>query len=88
MLTIALLGPCASSPVRCWSAQYRCYVARRDQILGQAAHVLGNARLAAGWLSRPAIGLDRRAPCSLLVDPGDYQRVCIHLTRIEYGVYC
>ncbi|QPN45440.1 DUF2384 domain-containing protein [Priestia aryabhattai] len=53
-----------------------------------AAHVLGNDRLAYEWLKRPAIGLGRRIPYSLLADAEGYRQVCEHLMRIEYGVYC
>lgn len=65
----------------------RCFVARQDQVRNQAAYVLGNARLASAWLTRPALGLDRRCPCSLLVDPDSYRQVGQYLTRIEHGVY-
>lgn len=87
MLAIDLLGPCPSARFRCWSSQFRCFVARRDQVQSQAAYVLGNDRLASEWLSRPALGLDKRTPCSLLVDANGYRQVCDHLSRIEYGVY-
>ncbi|NVZ75193.1 DUF2384 domain-containing protein [Pseudomonas gingeri] len=87
MVEINLLGPCASSHARCWSKQYRCFMARRDRILTQAAYVLGSYRLASEWLTRPALGLDSRTPCSLLADAGGYRQVCDHLLRIEYGVY-
>ncbi|EMW0968923.1 MbcA/ParS/Xre antitoxin family protein [Pseudomonas alloputida] len=88
MLTTDLLGPCPFAPSHCWSSQHRCFVARREQVQGQAAYVLGNNRLAAEWLKRPAIGLDRRIPCSLLADAQGYRQVCDYLMRIEYGVYC
>ncbi|MFJ4430569.1 antitoxin Xre/MbcA/ParS toxin-binding domain-containing protein [Pseudomonas sp. NPDC089395] len=87
MQAIELLGACPSVRLRCWSAQFRCFVARQDQVRNQAAYVLGNARLASAWLTRPALGLDRRCPCSLLVDPDSYRQVGQYLTRIEYGVY-
>ncbi|POF91297.1 antitoxin Xre/MbcA/ParS toxin-binding domain-containing protein [Pseudomonas putida] len=88
MLSIGLLGPCSSAAPRCWSRQYRCFVARRGQVQSLAAHVLGNDRLAYEWLKRPAIGLGRRIPYSLLADAEGYRQVCEHLMRIEYGVYC
>ncbi|MEX0297208.1 antitoxin Xre/MbcA/ParS toxin-binding domain-containing protein [Pseudomonas putida] len=87
MQAIELLGACPSARLRCWSGQFRCFVARQDQVRNQAAYVLGNARLASAWLNRPALGLDRRCPCSLLVDPDSYRQVGQSLTRIEYGVY-
>ncbi|MNJ55454.1 hypothetical protein D3C77_509450 [compost metagenome] len=87
MLSIDLLGPCSSAPARCWSGQYRCFVLRRKQVHRLATYVLGNDRLASEWLMRPAIGLDRRTPCSLLADARGYRQVCEHLMRIEYGVY-
>ncbi|QKK99674.1 MULTISPECIES: antitoxin Xre/MbcA/ParS toxin-binding domain-containing protein [unclassified Pseudomonas] len=88
MLSIDLIGPCACASPRCWSAQYRCFVARRDQVRGQAIYVLGSDRLASEWLMRPALGLGKRTPCSLLLEPGGYRQVCDLLWRIEYGVYC
>lgn len=88
MLTIDLLGPCSSAPPRCWSGQYRCLKARRDQAQIQATHVLGRDRAAAEWLRRPAIGLDKRSPCSLLGDAQGYRTVRDYLLRVEYGVYC
>ncbi|WP_422903177.1 antitoxin Xre/MbcA/ParS toxin-binding domain-containing protein [Pseudomonas chlororaphis] len=87
MLAIYLLGPCLSARPRCWSSQYRCFVARRDQVQNQAAYVLGNDRLASEWLMRPALSLGKRTPCSLLVDTKGFRQVCEHLMRIEYGVY-
>ncbi|MBS7596900.1 DUF2384 domain-containing protein [Pseudomonas sp. RC2C2] len=87
MQAIDLLGPCPSVRSRCWSSQFRCFVARRQQVRNLAAYVLGNDRLALEWLTRPALGLDRRIPCSLLVDTQGYRQVCEHLVRIAYGVY-
>jgi putative toxin-antitoxin system antitoxin component (TIGR02293 family) len=87
MVAINLRSPCASSHARCWSAQHRCFVARRDQVLTQATYVLGSYRLASEWLMRPAFGLDKRTPCSLLAGADGYRQVCDLLMRIEYGVY-
>lgn len=88
MLSIDLLGPCSPTPHHCWSSQYRCFAARRRQVLGQAAYVLGDERLAAEWLTRPAVGLGKRTPCSLLLEPDGYRQVRELLVRIEHGVYC
>lgn len=88
MISIDLLGPCSFAPPRCWSGQYRCFVARRDQVQGKATHVFGNDRLASDWLTRPALGLDKRTPCSLLMESKGLRQVCELLMRIEYGVYC
>ncbi|MGK0149693.1 antitoxin Xre/MbcA/ParS toxin-binding domain-containing protein [Pseudomonas putida] len=87
MQAIELLGPYPSAHPRCWSSPFRCYVARQDQVRNQAAYVLGNARLASEWLTRPALGLDQRCPCTLLEDSDGYRRVGQFLIRIEYGVY-
>ncbi|WP_081717225.1 MULTISPECIES: antitoxin Xre/MbcA/ParS toxin-binding domain-containing protein [unclassified Pseudomonas] len=87
MLAIDLLGPCSSANSRCWSIQFRCFVARKDQVRSQAAFVLGNDRLASDWLTLPAVGLERRSPCSLLADNEGYRHVCEYLVRINYGVY-
>lgn len=87
MLAINLLGPCASADPRCWSSQFRCFAARRDQVYGLAAFVLGNDLLAADWLIHPALGLGRRPPCSLLMNNEGYSQVCEYLVRMDYGVY-
>ncbi|QOD00872.1 MbcA/ParS/Xre antitoxin family protein [Pseudomonas putida] len=87
MQPIKLLGPCPSVHPRCWTNQFRCYVARQDQVRNQAAYVLGNAHLASEWLTRPALGLDQRCPCTLLENSDSYTRVNQFLIRIEYGVY-
>ncbi|WP_433885738.1 antitoxin Xre/MbcA/ParS toxin-binding domain-containing protein [Pseudomonas vranovensis] len=55
--------------------------------MSQAAYVLGNHRLASEWLTRPALGLGKRTPCSLLEEAQGYRQVCEHFMRIEYGVY-
>lgn len=88
MLAIHLFGYCPPTPPRCWSNQFRCFVARRNQVVRQAIHVLGNDRLASEWLTRPALGLGKRTPCTLLTDYEGFLQVWQHLTRIEYGVYC
>lgn len=87
MLAINLLGPCPSARPSCWSSRYRCLVARWNQVQTLATFVLGNDRLASDWLTRPALGLDMRSPCSLLGDVQGYRQICDHLKRIEYGVY-
>ncbi|WP_418942072.1 antitoxin Xre/MbcA/ParS toxin-binding domain-containing protein [Pseudomonas putida] len=87
MLVISLLAPCPSAEPRCWSSQFRCFVARKDQVRSQAAFVLGNDRLASDWLIQPALGLGGRTPCSLLADNEGYRHVCEYLLRIDYGVY-
>ncbi len=87
MVAIDLLGPCPSADPSCWSSQFRCFVARRDQVRSLAAFVLGNDRLASDWLTQPALGLGGRAPCSLLADIAGYRHVCEYLVRIDYGVY-
>lgn len=88
MGSLALQGACISSPIRCWSAAFRCYSSRSDQVQGLATRVLGSSQQAIAWLKRPAIGLDWRAPCRLLVDVDGYHQVVNYLERIEYGVYC
>lgn len=88
MVSIALQGPCLSSPIGCWSAAFRCFSARLDQVQGQATNVLGTPQQAITWLKRPAIGLDLRIPCQLLADADGYLQVVNYLERIKYGVYC
>ncbi|WP_406834018.1 antitoxin Xre/MbcA/ParS toxin-binding domain-containing protein [Pseudomonas asiatica] len=87
MVAIDLLGPCSSANPRCWTSQFRCFVARKEKVRSQAAFVLGNDRLASEWLSQPALGLGGRTPCSLLADIAGYRDVCDYLVRIDYGVY-
>jgi putative toxin-antitoxin system antitoxin component (TIGR02293 family) len=60
---------------------------KRDLILTLAAEVLGNNKLAKQWLDRPALGLDRRTPASLLGNYSDYLLVRNFLIRLAYGVY-
>ncbi len=85
MVTIALLGRCRSSLIGCWSAGFRCFAARLDQVQGKAVNVFGTPQDALAWLNRPAIGLGRRVPCQLLSNDDGYLQI---LERIEYGVYC
>lgn len=87
MLEIDLLGPCPSANPGCWSSQFRCFVARRDQVRRHAAFVLGNDLLASDWLTQPALGLGSRTPCSLLAENEGYRHVYEYLVRIDYGVY-
>ncbi|APO84285.1 hypothetical protein BL240_23695 [Pseudomonas putida] len=56
---------------------------RREQILKTAEHVLGNRELAEWWLTKPALGLDHRSPCSLLVKNLGYGHVRDFLIRLE-----
>ncbi len=87
MAVISIVALCSLPLVCCWSAQNRCYVARRDQVLMRVAQILGNERLAFEWMTRPALGLNRRTPMSILADPDGYAQVQDHLLRIEHGVY-
>ncbi|MNJ67875.1 hypothetical protein D3C77_640800 [compost metagenome] len=87
MQAIDIFGPCPSAQSHCWSGQFRCFIARQEQVRDLAAYVLGNDRLASEWLTRPALGLDKRCPCQLLINTEGYRQVGQFLTRIEYGVY-
>lgn len=87
MEAISLQGLCVSSPIGCWSARHRCFVARVDQVLGQASQVLGTYQDASDWLARPAFGLGWISPCRVLADAEGYRCVSEYLVRIEYGVY-
>ncbi|AIL63628.1 antitoxin Xre/MbcA/ParS toxin-binding domain-containing protein [Pseudomonas alkylphenolica] len=87
MASIILIGPCFPLLAGCWSTPHRCFMARRSQVMNQATDVLGSYRLASEWVSRPALGLDMRTPCSLLADADRYRQVVDHLVRLEYGVY-
>jgi putative toxin-antitoxin system antitoxin component (TIGR02293 family) len=52
-----------------------------------AEQVLGNPELAEAWLTKQAIGLNRRLPCMLLETDQGYTEVVDFLTRLDYGVY-
>ena len=87
MIGPRILGLCSESPIRCWNSKHRCFFSRREQILTTAKRVFGDRKIAEIWLSKPAFGLGRFAPCSLLAKHQGYVRVRDFLVRIEYGVY-
>ncbi len=87
MNNIAILGSALSRPPACWSAYYRGYELRREQILIQATHTLGNRSSAEIWLVSPVLALNKRSPCSLLAEPGSYPEIRDVLQRIEHGIY-
>ncbi|WP_122389975.1 antitoxin Xre/MbcA/ParS toxin-binding domain-containing protein [Pseudomonas amygdali] len=88
MVSIALQGLCPSSLIGCWSAEFRCFAARLEEVHRQAAYVFGNPQQATVWLQRPALGLDWRVPCRLLSNADGYLQVVNYLERVKYGVYC
>lgn len=57
-------------------------------ILSQAAKVLGSTAAADAWMTRKAIGLDRKMPLELMMTPEGCLALRDYLVRIEYGVYC
>ena len=57
------------------------------EILAKAVSVFGTQAAAEAWMSRPAVGLDRRRPLDLLATPEGRRLVVEHLTRLEHGVY-
>ena len=59
-----------------------------SEILFQATTVLGSAAAADAWLTRKAIGLDRKMPLELMMTPEGCLALRDYLVRIEYGVYC
>lgn len=87
MVLITVQGLCVSSSIGCWSVRYRCFLARVDQVLGQATRVLGTYQNASVWLTKPAFGLGWTSPCRVLTDAEGYRCVSDYLVRIEYGVY-
>lgn len=87
MLAINIQGPCTASHASCWSKQHRCFVACQDHVITRATYVLGSYQRASEWFTRPAFGLGRHPPCSLLVDADDYRQVFDLLYRIEFGIY-
>lgn len=82
-----IVALCHGSPQACWSTQHRCFEGRRSQIFVLATHVLGSRKSAARWLSDPAFGLGRQAPCDLMQSAAGYASITTLLMRIEYGVY-
>jgi len=82
-----IIEQCVPFPDKCWSIGHRCYMVRREQILKAAEQVFENRPLAENWLTKPALGLDHRAPCSLLVNQLGYEHVRDLLIQLEYGVY-
>ncbi|WP_183147139.1 BPSL0761 family protein [Pseudomonas amygdali] len=71
----------------CLSADYQCFVARREQTLVYASKVFGSPELARYWLEKPALGLEKREPCRLLSSDPGYVIVMKFLAKIEYGIY-
>ena len=59
-----------------------------SEILSQAANVLGPTAAADAWMTRKAIGLDRKMPLELMMTPEGCLALRDYLVRIEYGVYC
>lgn len=57
------------------------------EILSRATDILGSRAAAEGWLTAPAIGLDRRRPIDLLATPAGVEAIEDYLTRMDYGVY-
>ena len=59
-----------------------------SEILFQATTVFGSAAAADAWMTRKAIGLDRKMPLELIMTPEGCLALRDYLVRIEYGVYC
>ncbi len=78
---------CAAVSLACWSGEHRAFLARREQILQIGTRAFGNRAFAETWLSKPALGLGHRVPCSLLANHSEYVQVEDFLCRLEYGVY-
>lgn len=87
MSKIEILGLALSRPPACWSSTYRAYEVRREQILMQATHTLGDRPSAENWLVAPALAFHRRSPCSLLAESKGYPEVRDLLLSIEHGTY-
>ncbi|HQC96550.1 MAG TPA: MbcA/ParS/Xre antitoxin family protein [Aquabacterium sp.] len=58
-----------------------------EQIFTQAAEVFGSREAAEVWMSRPAIGLDRKRPLDCLHTEEGAQVVRDFLVRLDYCVY-
>lgn len=87
MIFVRLIGPCEAAPVGCWSTGQRCYEWRKSWILSEAQRVFGQRVLATRWVSDPALGLGRSAPCAMISSHSGFEQVRNFLLRIEYGVY-
>ena len=59
-----------------------------SEILSQAADVLGTTAAADAWMTRKAIGLDRKMPLEMMMTPEGCLALRDYLVRMEYGVYC
>lgn len=57
------------------------------EVLAKALEVLGSREEAINWLKTPAIGLNQRAPITLLTTTAGAEMVETLLQRMEYGVY-
>ncbi|MDE3739409.1 DUF2384 domain-containing protein [Pseudomonas resinovorans] len=57
------------------------------QVLMQAEAVFGSRQLAAKWITKPALGLERYPPIDLLTNPQGAEIVADFLARMEHGVY-
>lgn len=87
MNTAKIYGAAPLSRPACWSSQHRCYELRKEQILIQVTHTLGNHQHAQSWLISLVRALNRDSPCRLLTKSNGYAEVLAVLLRIEYGVY-
>ena len=56
-------------------------------VLAKAIELLGDAALAADWLSRPALALNGQRPADLLSSAEGAREVHDFLSRLEHGVY-
>lgn len=71
----------------CLTQGYRCKASRQKQALSYASKVFGSRESAIRWWNKPASGLYKRSPCSLVSNHVGYVLVMDFLTRLEYGVY-
>ena len=61
---------------------------RYADILEQPVSVFGSRDAAEHWMTRPAIGLERRKRRDLICKSGEAVLIKTYLTRLEYGVSC
>lgn len=84
---VLTLTPVAIFECGCLTLRYFCFVSHQEQVLARASLIFGSRLSALQWLNKPARGLDRRPPCSLLSSGQGFVLVTNLLSRIDYGIY-
>jgi len=70
-----------------FSNEERVAMLDHPAILAKAIEVMGSRTAALEWMNRPAMGLDRQRPASLIRTADGVQTVEDFLVRLYHGVY-